>query len=76
MFRNFCHDHDDGAGWLVGVAVVLVIVGMIIAAIIYFWMFLVGAAAFVGAIYGGFNAIKNYGASFKENVIDSNRATT
>jgi len=73
MFNNE-YEHD-GEGTLIGIAIVLCLVGMVIAALIYFWMFLVGAAAVVGAVYGGFNAIKNYTLSFKENVIDSNRVS-
>lgn len=35
----------------------------------------IGAAAAGGTIYGGGTAIRNYGAAFKKNMIDSNRKT-
>jgi len=68
----FKHD-DDGAmiGLIMGIAIILFIVYVIVllATII------AGIAAAGGTVYGGGHAIKNYISSFKENVIDSNRAS-
>ena len=59
-------DSDDGGafiGFMIGVAIVIVIVMIVVMLIIY-----------AGAIIGGFHSLKNYFLSFKNNVIDSNRA--
>ena len=59
----------DDDGWLMGIFFILVIIAIIVTIIIYAIVFLLG----IGALIGGFFAIKNYVESFKENVIDSNR---
>lgn len=68
------HDDDDGAffGLIIGLAIIVFIVYVIflLAAAI------AGIAAAGGTAYGGGTAIKNYFSSFKENVVDSNRAST
>jgi len=69
----FKHD-DDGA--LIGLAIGLAIIAIIVYIIIWAAIFIAGAAAAGGTVYGGGTAIKNYFSSFKENVIDSNRETT
>ncbi len=56
--------HDRDSGCLTFLIIVMVIIMLIVCTIV-----------FVGAIIGAFHSIKNYILSFKENVIDSNRAT-
>ena len=58
----------DDDGWLIGAAIVIAVIVVIITIIVYAIMFLLG----IGALVGGAYAVKNYAASFKENVIDSN----
>jgi len=53
---------DDDGGWIIVLAIALVVIAIICAVIVYGGMFI-----------GGFYCLKNYFASFKENVIDSNR---
>lgn len=53
-------DSDDG--WILAIIMIIVVIGMIVGLIVY-----------AGAFIGGFHALKNYFASFKHNVIDSNR---
>ena len=55
-------DDDDGIGWLIGIIIVIAIVMGIIMLI-----------STIGAFIGAFWSIRNYAASFKENVVDSNR---
>jgi len=60
----------DDDGWLFGIVAIFVIIAIIVMIIVYAIIFLLG----IGALIGGFFAVKNYLASFKENVIDSNRS--
>lgn len=68
----FKHDGEEA---IVGLIVGLVIIGIIVYVIIMLAMFIASVAAAGGTLYGGGYAIKNYFSSFKENVIDSNKAT-
>ena len=61
----------DDDGWIFGIVAIFVIIAIIVMIIVYAIIFLLG----IGALIGGFFAIRNYLASFKENVIDSNRRT-
>lgn len=68
----FKHDEEDaliGMFLVVGAIIAIVYLILLLAAII------AGVAAAGGTLYGGGYAIKNYVSSFKENVIDSNRAS-
>ena len=65
--------NDDYSG-IVGLIVVLVVVAFIIYCIVIMASILVSVAGAGGLIWGGGTAIANYGKSFKENMIDSNRA--
>ncbi len=67
-------NNSSGLGTLIGIALV---VGAIIL-VVYIAILLAGAIAAVagagGVLWGGGTALINYGKSFKENIIDSNRA--
>ncbi|MBE6945635.1 MAG: hypothetical protein E7459_06060 [Ruminococcaceae bacterium] len=67
-------NNSSGLGTLIGIALV---VGAIIL-VVYIAILLAGAIAAVagagGLLWGGGTALINYGKSFKENIIDSNRA--
>ncbi|MBD5483920.1 MAG: hypothetical protein HDR18_00065 [Lachnospiraceae bacterium] len=65
----------DGEEEIFGLIIAFVVVAVIIYIIVLLATIIVGAAAAGGTIYGGGYAIKNYVSSFKENVIDSNRAS-
>lgn len=55
--------HDDGdSGWIIVLVIAIIVIMTIIALMVY-----------GGAFIGLFHSIKNYVASFKHNVIDSNR---
>lgn len=62
----------DGDG--IGILILLAIIIAIICLIIYIASIIISVAAAGGALWGGGTAILNYGRSFKENMIDSNRA--
>lgn len=67
-------DNSSGLGTLIGFAL---IIGLVIL-VVYVAVLLAGAIAAVagagGVLWGGGTALINYGKSFKENIIDSNRA--
>lgn len=65
---------DDDFGGIIGLIIVLVVVAFIIYCIVIMASILVSVAGAGGLIWGGGTAIANYGKSFKENMIDSNRA--
>lgn len=66
-------DNSSGLGTLIGFALIL---GAVIL-VVYIAILLAGAIAAVagagGVLWGGGTALINYGKSFKENIIDSNR---
>ncbi len=64
---------DDGAGALIGIAIVIAIIAFIVYMIVMIASIILAVAAGIGILYGGGTAIVNYASSFKENVIDSNR---
>ncbi len=68
MFRN------DGEGTLVMFIIGIAVIGFIIYVLVLLASVIAGIAAAGGTIYGGGYAIKNYVSSFKQNVIDSNKA--
>ncbi|MDD2299127.1 MAG: hypothetical protein PHU69_05735 [Fermentimonas sp.] len=53
---------DDDGSWLMVLVIACFVIAVICAIIVYGGMFI-----------GGFYSLKNYFASFKENVIDSNQ---
>ena len=66
----------DGEGFIIGFILVLIIIGLIIYLLALLASIITGVATVGGTLYGGGYAIKNYFSSFKENVIDSNKAPT
>jgi len=66
---------DDGLGWLIGIFILIIAVVAIVYIITLIAAVLAGVAAAGGSLWGGGSALINYGKSFKENMIDSNRAT-
>lgn len=55
-------DDGDAAGWLIALAIAVIVIMTIVAIMVY-----------AGIFIGGFHSIKNYLTSLKHNVIDSNR---
>ena len=53
---------DEDSGFLWSIIIFVVVVSIILTLI-----------TFGGAFIGGFHALKNYGISFKHNIIDSNK---
>lgn len=67
---------DDGIGALIGFVIIIAIIVFIIYCIMILASIIATVASTGGALWGGGTAIANYGKSFKENVIDSNRVAT
>lgn len=67
----FKHDGEDA---IIGIIIVFAVICFIVYLLILLATIIVGVAAASGTLYGGGYAITNYALSFKENVIDSNRA--
>lgn len=66
---------DDDFGGIIGLVIGLAIVAFVIYCIVLIASALAAVAGVGGTIWGGGTAIVNYCKSFKENMIDSNRAT-
>ena len=64
---------DEDLGGLIGIIILLGIVALIIYCIVILAGILISVAGAGGVIWGGGTAIVNYGKSFKENMVDSNR---
>lgn len=65
---------DDGIGAIIGIVLVIAAVIFVVYIITIIATAVLGVAVAGGSIWGGSRAIMNYGKSFKENMIDSNRA--
>ena len=69
---------DEGGGgclgYLIAAVIVIAIIAVIVYAVIMIASVLAGIAGVGGLAWGGGTALVNYGKSFKENMIDSNRA--
>lgn len=65
---------DDEFGGFIGIVVALIAIAFVIYCIVILAGILASVAGVGGAVWGGGTAIVNYGKSFKENMIDSNRA--
>lgn len=66
-------DHDRSGGFIV---LLLIILGLFLLALYLIVMaasIIALAAGAAGSVWGGGTAVLNYGKSFKENMIDSNR---
>lgn len=66
---------DDEIGAFIALVIILVLIAFIVYCIVILAGILASVAGAGGAIWGGGTAIVNYVKSFKENMIDSNRAT-
>ena len=66
---------DDLIGGLIGLMIVVAIVAFVIYCIVMLASIIASIAGVGGLLWGGGTAIANYGKSFKENMVDSNRAT-
>lgn len=64
---------DDDFGGIIGIVIVLAIIAFVIYCIVMIASVLAGIAGAGGIAWGGGTAIVNYGKSFKENMIDSNK---
>ena len=67
---------SEGGGKLVLFAIIIGLIIFVLYIISIIATAIIGAAAAGGTIWGGGRAILNYGRSFKENMIDSNRLIT
>lgn len=56
---------SDGAGEVIGI---LIIIGLVIAAVIYIFIPLVILAIAMGSVFGGGVSLFNYGLSLKNNI--------
>lgn len=65
---------DDDFGGIIGLVIMLGVFLFIVYCIVIMAGILASIAGAGGVIWGGGTAIVNYGKSFKENMIDSNRA--
>lgn len=65
---------DSGIGTLIGIMLVIAAVLFIVYCIVLIAGVLAAVAGTGGVLWGGGTALVNYGKSFKENMIDSNRA--
>ncbi|MBO5383628.1 MAG: hypothetical protein J6A30_04945 [Ruminococcus sp.] len=65
---------DDLIGGLIGLMIVVAIVAFVIYCIVMLASIIASIAGAGGLLWGGGTAIANYGKSFKENMVDSNRA--
>lgn len=66
---------DDDLGAIIGFVIILGVIAFIIYCIVILAGIIASIAGAGGVLWGGGTAIANYGKSFKENMIDSNRAT-
>lgn len=64
----------DDFGGIIGLIIILVIITFVIYCIVIIASVLAGIAGAAGIAWGGGTAIANYCKSFKENMIDSNKA--
>lgn len=67
-------DDWDGIGVIIGITLVIVVIAFVIYCIIMIASVLAMVAGGAGIVWGGGTAVANYARSFKENMIDSNRA--
>ena len=67
---------SEGGGKIVAIAIIIGLIIFVLYIISLIATAVLGIAAAGGSIWGGGRAILNYSRSFKENMIDSNRATT
>lgn len=65
---------EDEIGTLIGLIIGLVAIVFVIYCIVILAGIIASVAGAGGLIWGGGTAVVNYGKSFKENMIDSNRA--
>lgn len=65
---------DSGIGALIGIALAIVAVIFVIYCIVLVAGVIAAVAGTGGVLWGGGTAVVNYSKSFKENMIDSNRA--
>lgn len=65
---------DDDFGGIIALVIGLAIIAFVIYCIVLLLSALAAVAGAGGFLWGGGTAIVNYGKSFKENMIDSNRA--
>lgn len=65
---------DSGIGALIGIALAIAAVIFVIYCIVLIAGAIAAVAGTGGVLWGGGTAVVNYSKSFKENMIDSNRA--
>lgn len=65
---------DSGIGALIGIALAIAAVIFVIYCIVLIAGAIAAVAGTGGVLWGGGTAVLNYSKSFKENMIDSNRA--
>lgn len=65
---------DDDFGGIFILIIALTVIALVIYCIFMLTSVLAGVAGAGGIVWGGGTAVVNYGKSFKENMIDSNRS--
>lgn len=65
---------DSGIGALIGIALAIAAIIFVIYCIVLIAGAIAAVAGTGGVLWGGGTAVVNYSKSFKENMIDSNRA--
>lgn len=65
---------DDDFGGIIGLVIVLAVIAFVVYCIVILASIIAAIAGASGTLWGGGTAITNYCKSFKENIIDSNKA--
>lgn len=65
---------DDDFGEIIGFVLILVAIAFVIYCVVMLASIIAAVAGAGGTLWGGGTAIANYYKSFKENMIDSNKA--
>ncbi len=65
---------DDDYGGIIGIFIILAVMVFIVYCIVLIASVIVAIAGIGGTLWGGGTALVNYIVSFKENMIDSNKA--
>lgn len=66
-------DSDSGLGSLIAILLVIAAVVFVVYCVVMLASAIAAVAGVGGLAWGGGTALMNYGKSFKENMIDSNR---
>lgn len=71
--ENWVMDSDSGLGGLIVLLLAIAAIAFVVYCVVMLASAIVAVAGVGGLAWGGGTALLNYGKSFKENMIDSNR---